>query len=290
MEIIKKHTTVNFSKGNSGRKYIVIHYTGNNTDTAAGNANYFSSVNRQASAHYFVDEKDVYEVVSPDDTAWAVGVNYGRNNLFGTCTNRNSISIEMCSTGGKIGTNTFAHTVELVKYLMGKYGIPASHVVRHYDVCTKRCPGWSGWLPPNESLWINFKAAIGVQPATSSTVTEESKPDQASGKIHVDGYWGKDTTRLAQQVFGTPVDGIVSGQYSGNKKYLSACQPNSWIFQTKATGSQLVKAIQRWAGAEADGIAGRATVVAMQKKLGATADGYLGKKTCKTFQKWLNNQ
>ncbi len=124
MEIIKKHTTVNFSKGNSGRKYIVIHYTGNNTDTAAGNANYFSSVNRQASAHYFVEEKDVYEVVSPDDTAWAVGVNYGSNNLFSICKNKNSISVEMCSTGGKIADATFKNAVELTKILMARYGIP----------------------------------------------------------------------------------------------------------------------------------------------------------------------
>lgn len=58
--LIKDHTRVNYSSGNSGRKYIVIHYTGNTTDTAKANANYFRSVNRGASAHYFVDATTVY--------------------------------------------------------------------------------------------------------------------------------------------------------------------------------------------------------------------------------------
>lgn len=65
------HTQVNYTPGNSGRLYIVIHYTGNLTDTAKNNANYFRDADRGASAHLFVDESDVYEVVSLNDTAWA---------------------------------------------------------------------------------------------------------------------------------------------------------------------------------------------------------------------------
>lgn len=53
--LVKNLTTVNYTKGNSGRKYIVIHYTGNETDTAKANSSYFKSINRGASAHYFVD-------------------------------------------------------------------------------------------------------------------------------------------------------------------------------------------------------------------------------------------
>lgn len=158
----KKHTLVNYNSGNTGRKYIVIHYTGNTTDTAKANANYFYNVNRDASAHYFIDEKNVVEVVSPEDTAWAVGVNYGANNLFGKCTNGNSISLEMCSTHGKIASATFNNTVELTKKLMKKYNIPASRVVRHYDVCSKQCPGWSGWLGSDNSIWKKFKQAIST--------------------------------------------------------------------------------------------------------------------------------
>ena len=56
------HTQVNYTPGNSGRLYIVIHYTGNLTDTAKNNANYFRDADRGASAHLFVDESDVYHL------------------------------------------------------------------------------------------------------------------------------------------------------------------------------------------------------------------------------------
>lgn len=137
--ITKDLTRVNYTRGNAGRKYIVIHYTGNITDTAKGNANYFRDTDRGASAHYFVDKNAIYQVVSDEDTAWAVGRNFGSNNLFGRCNNNNSISIEMCSDGGRIAPETLQNTIDLTKHLMIKFNIPASNVVRHYDVCSKQC-------------------------------------------------------------------------------------------------------------------------------------------------------
>ena len=161
---VKNLTLVNRTvKSARNIKYIVIHYTGNNTDTAKANANYFKNSNRNASAHYFIDEENVCQVVEDKDVAWAVGRNYGSNNLFGTVTNNNSISIEMCSKNGRIADKTFNNTVELTKQLMKKYNISASNVVRHFDVCSKQCPGWSGWgTRPNDSgnEWNRFKRAI----------------------------------------------------------------------------------------------------------------------------------
>lgn len=161
-KLIQNFTKVNFTKGNSGRKYIVIHYTGNRTDKATSNGNYFKDANRGASAHYFVDDTTVVQVVSEGDTAWAVGRNYGSNNLFGKCTNSNSISVEMCSTDGRISNATYQNTVALVKSLMKKYNIDAAHVVRHWDVCSKSCPGWTGWGAngTNASIWNQFKKDI----------------------------------------------------------------------------------------------------------------------------------
>lgn len=150
-------------------KYIVIHYTGNNTDTAENNAKYFRNENRHASAHYFVDDNNIYQVVPDNYAAWAVGVNYGTNNLFGTVTNKNSLSIEMCSKNGKITDKTFKNTVELTKYLMKKYGISASRVYRHYDVCSKECPGWNGWLPGNSKYWKKFRSEIGGSSSGSTS-------------------------------------------------------------------------------------------------------------------------
>lgn len=227
LPITKKHSMVNFTKGNTGRKYIVIHYTGNDTDTAAANANYFYRHNRGASAHYFVDANSIYEVVDPANTAWAVGRNYGKNNLFGTCTNGNSISIEMCSTNGAISTKTFNNTVELTKYLMQKYNIPASHVVRHYDVCSKACPGWAGWLPPNQSIWNKFKKQIGgaaPAPTPKPTVTF-TYAVRAGGRIlpavvGLSDYAGQT---------GKPITDVAIKASAGNLKYRVHVKGGKWL-------------------------------------------------------------
>ena len=39
--------------------YIVIHYTGNSSDTAAANCNYFKTGGRGASAHFFADDTHI---------------------------------------------------------------------------------------------------------------------------------------------------------------------------------------------------------------------------------------
>lgn len=55
--------------------------------------------------------------------------------------NRNSLGVEMCSdkVNGKyvITAQTVDRTVELVRWLMDKYGIDVDHVVRHYDVTAR---------------------------------------------------------------------------------------------------------------------------------------------------------
>lgn len=171
------------SRNGQAISYIVVHYTGNQTDTAKANANYFYGGNRGASAHYFVDDTSIYQSVEDSEAAWHVGKNYGSNNLFGKCSNKNSIGIEMCSTNGAITSGTITNAVALTRYLMALYGIKADHVVRHYDVCSKRCPGWTGWLPPNESKWISFKAQIGATEAEVPTATKtETKKTSKSVK------------------------------------------------------------------------------------------------------------
>lgn len=182
VSITRNITTVNRTKGVNTKKYIVIHYTGNREDTSRANCNYFKSVNRGASAHYFVDKTSIYQCVEDNDAAWAVGVNYGKNNLFNTVKNRNSISIEMCSNGGKIANETYKNTVELTRYLMKKYGIPASHVVRHWDVCSKACPGWNGWGANgcDASIWNQFKKDIANGTVSTPTVVNSGSTTNTS--------------------------------------------------------------------------------------------------------------
>lgn len=56
------HTSNCYTYRNGDIKYIVIHFTSNNGDTALNNCNYFSGANRGASAHYFVGDDGIYHL------------------------------------------------------------------------------------------------------------------------------------------------------------------------------------------------------------------------------------
>ena len=58
MKIVDDLTAVNYDNNKREIKYIVVHYTGNKGDTAAANTRYFRTMNRNASAHYFVDKNE----------------------------------------------------------------------------------------------------------------------------------------------------------------------------------------------------------------------------------------
>lgn len=157
MQIKKNLTTQNFNTGNIGRiKYIVIHYTANNGDTALENTNYFKSY-RGASAHYFVDETSIYQSIEDKNIAWHCGANHYKHPY---CRNSNSIGIELCSRKRKnyyFKDETVTNAVWLVKYLMAKYNVPITNVIRHYDVTGKICP--EPYVRDSKA-WQNFKARL----------------------------------------------------------------------------------------------------------------------------------
>lgn len=127
--------------------------------------------------------------------------------------------------------------------------------------------------------------------ATASSSSGATKTATSSGKLSVDGSWGTATTKRAQKVFGTTQDGIVSGQPVSNKQYLPNAYTGSWQFVSgKASGSQLIKAIQAKIGTTQDGYFGKASVKAFQSWLGVSVDGSMGPATVIAFQSWLNKQ
>lgn len=171
--------THNTSKRTGSIQYICIHYVGATGDAKA-NINYYNQKTvTNASADFYVGHNgDVWQY-NPDPKSrycWAVGGNrqsqYG-GSLYGKVKNANSISIEMCvkTKGNKTQANhpdwyftdeTVAATIELTKYLMKLYNVPADRVVRHYDVTGKYCPGVVGWNPQSgsENAWKEFKSKL----------------------------------------------------------------------------------------------------------------------------------
>ena len=154
MEIKKNITEVNRTvKPERDIKYIVVHYTGNKGDTAYNNTKYFKTVNRSASAHYFVDEREVWQCVEDKNIAWHCGTN--RKYYHADCRNVNSIGVEMCNSVSK-NEAVERNTAELVRYLVKKYKLNSDRILRHYDVTHKQCP----LTMIDESEWQKFKDSL----------------------------------------------------------------------------------------------------------------------------------
>lgn len=169
MQINKNLSNINYwvGDGNGGKKqnkFIVIHYVGA-VSSAYNNTQYFKSVDRGASANYFVDDSSIWQCVEDSNTAF----HCGSDKYFNDARNYNSIGIEMCcfSNNGTLDISeaTINNTVELVKTLMNKYGIPLSNIVRHYDVTRKNCPAP---FVNDGNRWVDFLNRVNgtVKPIT----------------------------------------------------------------------------------------------------------------------------
>lgn len=171
-------------------KYIVIHYTANNGDTAAGNASYFAKTpNLQASAHYFVDENGIYQSVREGDAAWHCG---GTRYTHPYCRIDNALGIEICSRyNGDFNADKKANCVDFNKYyfkdeavenaaaltkeLMAKYNIPIKNVIRHYDVTGKICPAP---FVNDAGKWEDFKAMLTAEDKKSNSVVSNEEEEE----------------------------------------------------------------------------------------------------------------
>ena len=147
------------AKRSSAIRYLVVHYTGA-PGTARNNGAYFASRGDiGASAHYFVDAKDIVQSVPDSGRAWHCGAAVYKHP---ECRNDNSIGVELCCYKDAAGRwhfdpATVANAVQLVRELMAKYSIDIDHVVRHYDVCWKTCPEP---FVRDASAWDEFKARL----------------------------------------------------------------------------------------------------------------------------------
>ena len=179
-EINRLISGYNHNAGDVSRiKYIVIHYTGALGDARA-NCNYFAGGDRKASAHYFVGYGgEIWQSVEDKNIAWHCGA---KSYKHAECRNANSIGIEMCvrkkSTASMGATDkdwyfedaTVEAAAELTRHLMEKYGVPASHVIRHYDVTGKICPNPYVYNTTAHT-WEKFKQMIGGAASAGSSQT-----------------------------------------------------------------------------------------------------------------------
>ena len=188
-------------------RYIVMHYTANNGDTAKNNCDYYHRVGGlQASAHYFVDEHGAMQSVREGDTAWHCGA---RAYWHPECRNGNSIGIEMCSRKRADGSyyikpETVANAAALAREIMQRYGIDTDHVLRHYDVTGKRCP--MPWVD-DTAQWDAFKASLAPEENTD----EEDEDNMVRYNTIEDvPAWARSTIKEMMDA------GMISGIGGGN--------------------------------------------------------------------------
>ena len=210
LPIQRKISPYNHYKGND-IKYIVIHYVGA-TGTAKNNADYFYGGDRQASAHYFVDDGSIWQSVEDFNGGWHVG------NTRTEVNNKNSIGIEMCCPNPQlyVSDKTIQNTCELVVYLMKKYNIPLANVRTHYEVSgkTKLCPNFA-----NTSRWTNMKNKIAqMLNGNASATTNEMYRIRKS--------WADASSQI--------------GAYSNKENAIKACPSGYKVFDSK--GNQVYPA------------------------------------------------
>ena len=171
--ITQYHGEYNRTHRGSAPTYIVVHYTGSGTSkagSALANCQYFSRADRQASAHYFIDDGSIYEYADPAQWAtWHCGDGHGKYGI----TNANSIGIEVCNNGGPYTGSEIERLAYLVGVLMERFGIDAAHVVRHYDASRKACPKY---YVDNPSAWAELHRTI----TEGDVLTDADKNDIAN--------------------------------------------------------------------------------------------------------------
>lgn len=209
------------------------------------------------------------------------------------------ISFEICEDDLKDKSyfeKVYKEAVELTAYLCKMYDLDPNGknvIICHQD-------GYKLGIATNHSDVYNWFNKFGKDMndvrkdvAVAMGKTSTPKPSAStSGKttLKVDGWWGKDTTKRLQQIFKTPVDGIVSNQDPAQKKYLLRADSGAWDFKGTGNGSDLIGAMQRYVGEKDDGFMGKKTIMAWQKFLGEKVDGYMGEDTVGALQRWANKQ
>lgn len=238
--------THNTSVRTGNIEYIVVHYVGATGDAKA-NVNYYNQkTSTSASADFFVGHTGDIWQYNPDPKTrycWAVGggkQSVQGGSFYGKAKNANTVHIEMCvkNSGSNKAANsndwyftdaTVSSTVELVKYLMKLYNIPASNVIRHFDVNGKACPGVVGWnaLSGDESKWNDFTKKIGKTTSSSSTTQTTTSAPAIKNTIPNPPFIAQVLVNDLNYRSTPSNDGAVKGQ-TGKGKFTIVEVKNGW--------------------------------------------------------------
>ena len=164
---ITNNYSPNFSlpkRNSKGIKFIVIHYTGMNNETAA--IKRLCNENKKVSAHYFIKNNgEIINMVPDLYEAWHAGKSRWNNN---NSLNKNSIGIEIHNPGHthnykNFTINQFNSLKFLLKKLIRKYKVKTKNILGHSDIAPerKKDPGekfpWKNLANHKLAIWHSLK-------------------------------------------------------------------------------------------------------------------------------------
>ena len=201
-----KASSKNYSKmTNKKNEFIIIHGTGHVAPLDNFAKNLHDNV-VGGSAHYFVKDDRIRQVIDDTDSAWAIGNAHGWYKVLNDkAHNSNSISIEMLEEDeqGHVSAATITTTGELVKMLMKKYNINKNEVIRHGDVLNKSCPQYY----MHDKRWELLK--------------KELVSEKYSCRFIKKNTYGREKPKLSSKHLSTLVAGEILKVYGHSGKYLN---------------------------------------------------------------------
>lgn len=240
----------NFSAGRPAGdpNVIICHHWGADGQSHQGVVDYLCRADGNSSAHYVASAGRVTQLVHDYDRAWHAGPSG----------NPRGIGIE-CRP--EMSAGDIATVKALIAAIRAEWGnLP---IRGHRDYMSTDCPG----------RWYAILDQLGDGAAPAPATAPSPAPAPAAS-LAADGYWGAATTRALQRVLGTPQDGVVSSQDT-HWRSQNPGLTSGWEWVSDPVGSQLIQALQRKLGVEADGLIGPGTIRALQQRMGTPVDGCL---------------
>lgn len=246
---------IDFGNSRSGEnldevQFVVSHDTGNPGATAYANREYFENVDPSASAHTFIDDKYILEIIPLDEKAWHV--RYGvpvDNRLYGADANNAAIGVELAYGGNINFEEAYQRYIWYHAYLMDKFSLqPLEDIVSHSKLDPTRRTDPKNALHKHGISWEEFLQDVkeaytkyfnGEEPSDTKQpvvkgvsidlpleigdegpfVKEIQKELIQAGfplpKYGADGIYGEETERAVmkfQKNYGLKVDGLVGTQ------------------------------------------------------------------------------
>lgn len=118
---------------NNGVAFLVSHDTGNAGSTAHNNRDFFAKNLNETSAHTFIDDQYILEIIPLDEKAWHVRYDVSTdNNLYGKNANDAAIGIELCWGGNINFEEAYRRYVWYHTYLLEKFRLdPEKDIISH---------------------------------------------------------------------------------------------------------------------------------------------------------------